>query len=238
MDEQRAPSRKLLPHSRSISLQMLTHTPSAAPLRREMYTESLQPIRSPPSYSASHELLPPLVPYSAAPESSLASPRVSDDGQLPTFKSRQFDGTTDTIPPTTAARPGQERGTRAVSMPVQPVTPYDAMFTFSSELPDDLSRTLHVPTVAVTLSRPSTPGLLGGGGGGGGNNGVYRAEGLRESYISNARGVSGGQSSPTRSAGSGGSQRPGGSRRPSMLHSLGSWLDKRQDSNRTNELGR
>lgn len=36
--------------TRSVSLQMLTATPRLAPLKQEMYTEQLQPMRSPPKY--------------------------------------------------------------------------------------------------------------------------------------------------------------------------------------------
>lgn len=253
-------SRKALPHSRSFSLQMLTHTPNAAPVEERMYSEALQPLRSPPEYPSTESLAlaPPLARLrstlsGASSQSNLASPEYSVLPQrtAPSSSTRPFHGDAAVLPTSNSYR--SERPDRAVSMPAKPSTTseYDSMFTFTSELPEDLAQTLNLPSMTpspmdspystrpASVNRSYSPNL-------------FSPQSTRVAYIQNGRSVSTPQpvapsyysthDEPASSSPSGSRAEPrplaAGMRRPSVLHSLGSWLDKRQDATRTNQSAR
>lgn len=224
--------RKPLPHSRSFSLQMLTSTPSSAPLETRMYSEALQPIRPPPSYPSSDGLAPALARLDSEEmrrlrDPTAASPRytthASETSRRPT--GRPFEGDA-ALPASRSYR--NDRPNRAVSMPAPASSPYDALFSFPSALPDDFVGTLALPSGPASPSDPRQAGGVGPQG--------YSPSLLRETYIQGHRSVSSPQPPTLRGDNSRGSSRasarPGerpatGPRRPSMLNTLGSWLDKR-----------
>lgn len=272
MAEDRPPTRNKLqlPHSRSISLQMLTHRPTNVPLEEKMYTESLQPLRSPPDYSNDGMTLAPALAHcsidshrGSSGDTSIASPQYSAGSTStsiatptpppPPPSTRKVD-TTPPAPSITSMAPRVERSGRSVSMPpLQNSSPYDSMFTFSSELPEDFSQTIgsSLPPLNPIIQAPSTkvPAYSPAMSSPFSNQYVksdavtYQgAEETRANYIHNGRSVSNPHahvSQPGRTTNgsvqsrtapiNGEAPRPKGTRRPSMLHTLGSWLEKKQD---------
>ena len=237
MEDKNGPSRKpVLPHSRSISLQMLTNTPGTVPIRQEMYTERLQPIRPPPGYhndsTMSVALAPPLAPLGYRSVTGESSP----DTEVPAYQSHSK------TTPASNVTSRNDRAARAVSLPAPAPSLYDSMFSFSSQIPDDFASTIVLP--ASAHYQPFTQS------GDNYRSNNYSAEATRENYIQNGRIVSSSnytqrpqstyetlESRPGSSlAGSyrtppGGpssnSRPPSGLRRPSMLNALGNWLDKK-----------
>lgn len=240
--------RKPVPQKRSsFSLQMLTNRPTSAALRAEMYTEVLQPIRSPPSYGIvddggggdDYELASPLA-YIRTPETpataSFEGPtiRCASYSEVSADRSpRKFNGDAafaSTFSSNSLTK--KDRGLRAVSMPVKTESPYDSMFSFSTNLPENLSQTLVVPQTRAAadeasvaeVARPQSSLSQA-------RMGSYSPDGMRISYISDGRRSGSGSYSPVPSRNP--RERPATTtRKSSMLNSLGGWLDKRQDSGR------
>lgn len=270
MDDLRGPSRKPLPHSRSISLQMLTHTPSSAPLETKMFSESLKPLRPPPIYSTDSFMPAPALPaFQHLQDSSMLSGVVTEASTSPPAMGLTTHVEHDTVP-ISAMFTTTNIGRRVVSMPApQPsmnnVSSYDDMFTFPTQLPDNFVDTVRVPqeygksgasvrappgqvsgsvsdredfarsdrAVSATATMRTAPQATY-------SPPVYSTIARSPAIPSNLRSVSSSSSqlqSPIfRSLPPSASGLSDKGRRPSVMNTLGSWIDKRKDSSRTSNI--
>lgn len=281
MENSQGPSRKPVPTSRAINLQMLTHTPSSAPLETKMFSESLQPLRPPPIYSTDS--------FAPAPALPAIGNGINNGGFQ--FHTAQYNDTTRRVPPIAENTEREEEeeeeesvpmpamfsstpARRAVSLPAAPVTrssPYDSMFTFSTELPEDFVETVRIPKSTIysngssmkqlpeapyvsgtngRISMPPTLGLRSDrsvSAGASMSSGSYkypspptyssdsRASMPAPPSLQNGRTFSSGSAvllSPLARTPPDAAGKTDKSKRPSVLNSLGSWLDKTKDSSK------